>query len=90
VLVAVAAEVVAAEYSDSPVPAWTLRVFPLAWPQPVRVAWWLIVAAAALTSRLLLARLALRPQRWVSGVIVAPFLIFAAGVALGADWATWH
>ncbi len=91
-LAAVAVEVVAAEYSESPVPAWAVGVVPLTWPQPVRVLWWLIVAAAALTSRLLLARLGLgpKPRRWVTVAMVAPFVMIAAGVAFGADWATWH
>ncbi|MGH9010756.1 MAG: hypothetical protein ACRDYF_13045 [Acidimicrobiia bacterium] len=23
-------------------------------------------------------------------ITVAPFVLFAAGIAVGADWATWH
>ncbi|MGH9039975.1 MAG: hypothetical protein ACRDZ3_07080 [Acidimicrobiia bacterium] len=90
VLVAVGLEVVSGLNANSPVPAWAEKVAPLAWPQPARVAWWLVVAGAAAAFRLLLGRAGIPQRRFVLVVSVAPFLVFAAGVAVGADWATWH
>lgn len=90
VLGAIAAEVVGGEYANSRVPAWAERVFPITWPQPVRVAWWLAVAGAALGYRVLLHRIGLRQRAWVVVASVVPFVVFAGGVAAGADWATWH
>ena len=90
VVLALVAEVVASLYADSRVPSWAVRVFPLAWPQPVRVVWWLAVAAAALGYRVMMGRLGIPQRRWVVVISVAPFVIFAAGIAIGADWATWH
>lgn len=63
---------------------------PLAWPQPVRVAWWLAVATAMLVFRVLLGRAGFPQRRSVVVLSTAPFVIFAAGIAIGADWATWH
>lgn len=90
VLLAVMLEVVSGRYANSPVPAWAYKVAPLAWPQPVRVAWWLMVAAAMLVFRVLLGRAGFPQRRFVVVVSAAPFVIFAAGIAFGADWATWH
>jgi hypothetical protein len=90
VLAAIAAEVVGGLYANSPEPAWTERLFPLAWPQPVRVVWWSVVGAAALGYRLILHRIGIRQRTWVVVLSVVPFVVFAAGVAVGADWATWH
>lgn len=90
VVVAVVAEVVAGEYAFTPVPAWAERVFPLTWPQPVRIGWWLAVAAAALGYRVILHRIGIRQRPWVVVLSVAPFLVFAGGIATGAWWATWH
>lgn len=90
VIWAVIAEIVAGASANSQVPAWADKVFSLAWPQPVRVVWWLAVAAAALGFRIALHRLGAR-QRWlVTAIGVIPFVVFAAGIAVGADWATWH
>lgn len=89
-LFAVALEVLAGAAANSTVPAWVTWVVPLAWPQYVRVVWWLAVAAAALAFRLSLRRLGLRQRSWIVVVSVAPFVIFAAGIAFSADWATWH
>jgi hypothetical protein len=86
---ALALEVVSGTYANSSVPDWAEWV-PLAWPQPLRVAWWLTVAAAAFGFRWSLARLELRPSRVVTVLTVAPFVAFATGIAVGADWATWH
>jgi hypothetical protein len=90
VLAAIAAEVGGGLYANSPVPAWTDRAFPISWPQPVRVAWWLAVAGAALGYRLILRRIGIRQRAWVVVISVGPFVVFAAGVASSADWATWH
>lgn len=86
---AVALEVVSSSYANSTVPDWAHWV-PLAWPQPLRVAWWLVVAAGAAGFRWSLGRLGLRPSRVVTALTVAPFVAFAVGIGVGADWATWH
>lgn len=90
VLFAVALEVVSGLNANSPVPAWADQVAPLAWPRPARVAWWLVVAAAMGAFRVLVGRAGIPQRRLVVVVSVAPFVLFAAGVAVGADWATWH
>lgn len=90
VLGAVALEVIGGLYANSPVPAWTEGVFPLSWPQPVRVVWWLAVGTAALGYRMILHRIGICQRPWVVVLSVAPFVVFAVGVAVGADWATWH
>jgi hypothetical protein len=54
------------------------------------VLWWLVVAAAALGYRLSMHRLGIRQRPLVVALSVAPFVAFAAGIALSADWATWH
>ncbi len=63
---------------------------PLTWPQPVRVAWWLAVGGSAAAFRISLRRLGLPARRSADAATVAPFLLFAGGIAFGADWATWH
>jgi len=63
---------------------------PLTWPQPVRVAWWLAVAGSAAAFRMSLRRLGLPARRSADVLTVAPFLLFAGGIAFAADWATWH
>lgn len=83
---AVILEVISGQYANSAVPGWA-RWVPLAWPQPLRVLWWLAVAAGFRWS---LQRIGLRPSRVVTVCTVVPFLAFAAGIGLGADWATWH
>lgn len=88
-IAAVVLESISGQYANSPTPGWAHWV-PLAWPQPLRVVWWLVVAVAASGFRWSLHHLGLRPNRVVTVCIVAPFLVFAAGVGAGADWATWH
>lgn len=90
VLAAVTIEVLAGSAANSPAPSWATWVVPLAWPQYIRVVWWLAVAVAALTFRLSLRRLGIRQRPWLVVLSVAPFVAFAAGIALSADWATWH
>lgn len=86
---AVTLEVVSSSYANSSVPGWAEWV-PLAWPQALRVLWWLVVAASAGVFRWTLGRLGLHPNRLVTALTVAPFVAFAMGIAVGADWATWH
>lgn len=90
VLCAVALEVAAGAAANSSWPSWATWVVPLTWPQPVRVVWWLVVAAAALSFRLNLRHLGFRQPPWLIAASVGPFVAFAGGVAFGADWATWH
>lgn len=90
VVTAVVLEVVAGRAANSSVPSWAVGLFPISWPQPARVGWWLAVAIAALGFRLSLARLGLGGGRAITVATVAPFVILAGGVAFGADWATWH
>lgn len=88
-IAAVVLEAISGQYANSSTPAWAHWV-PLAWPQPLRVAWWLVVAAATAGFRWSLRHVGIRANRVVTACIVAPFLVFAAGVGVGADWATWH
>lgn len=90
VVAAVLLEVIGGQNANSPHPSWAERVVPLAWPQPIRVLWWLLIAAAAGAYRTLLNRAGLTQRRAVTLVIVLPFVLFAAGIATGAEWATWH
>lgn len=86
---AVAVELTASLWANSEVPGWA-ELVPIAWPQGLRVVWWVLVAAAALTYRRSLARVGLPQHRTMTVLTVAPFLVFAAGIAVGAEWATWH
>lgn len=90
VLMAVVTEMVSGAWANSPVPAWAERVAPLAWPAPARVVWWVAVAAAAAGFRAAEAVAGIRRSRWVVAASVVPFIAFAAGIAAGAPWATWH
>lgn len=88
---AVLVEALAGAAADSPERGWATRLVPLAWPQPARVIWWLIVATAAAGHRLLLDRAGDRPPRWwIAAAVAAPFVVFAGGIAAGAQWSTWH
>lgn len=86
---AVGLEVAAGGSANSAVPGWA-HLVPLAWPPAARVLWWLAVAAAALTFRVGLRRVGIPTHRFADVFSVAPFLVFAAGIGMGADWATWH
>lgn len=90
VAAALVLEVLGGMAANSTVPAWATYAVPLAWPQPLRVLWWLVVAGAALGFRVALHRLGFRQRRMVVTASVVPFVVFAAGIAVGADWATWH
>lgn len=89
VLLAIVLELVGGSFANSPVPAWA-HVAPIAWPTGLRVLWWLAVAAAAGLFRLGLHRLGHRQRPVIVVASIAPFLVFASGIAAGADWATWH
>ncbi|MDP9386475.1 MAG: redoxin domain-containing protein [Actinomycetota bacterium] len=90
VIAAMSAEVLASAASAGAVPAWASLLVPPSWPVPARVVWWLAVAGAALVFRLSLHSLGFRQRPTVVALSSVPFLVFAAGIAAGADWATWH
>lgn len=90
VAVAVVAEMVGGQLANSPVSAWAEDVAPIAWPQPARVAWWLAVAGAAAAFRLGERQAGIVRHPLVIVASVVPFLAFAVGIAIEADWATWH
>lgn len=90
VLLAVALEVAGGQLANTPVPAWTERLAPIAWPAPARVVWWLAVAAAAAAYRYGERVAGIHRNPLVVALSVLPFVVFAAGVAAGADFATWH
>lgn len=89
VVLAVVLEVVGGSHASSPVPDWA-GVVPIAWPGWLRVAWWTAVATAAGSFRIALHRLGHRQRPAVVVASIAPFLLFAGGIATGAEWATWH
>lgn len=91
VLLAVVLEAVAGQAANSPEPGWAAGLVPLTWPQPLCVLWWLLVGAAAAGHRYSFARAGIVPHRSLPPLVyAAPFVLFAAGVAAGASWATWH
>ncbi len=90
VVLAILLEVLGGLAANSEVPDWAASIVPLGWPRVLRVGWWLLVAGTAAAYRLLLARAGLRQSRWATVASVAPFVVFAAGIASGAGWATWH
>lgn len=83
-------EVVGSMGANSEVPDWTRGLLPVARPRLVRVGWWLAVALAAGGYRILLARAGLPQSPWVTAASMTLFVLFAAGIAAGAEWATWH
>lgn len=89
VLAAVALEVLGSAWANSPAPDWAV-VVPLAWPTPARVAWWLVVAGAAAAFHVGVRRSGHRGHPVVGTLTVAMFVVFAVGIASGAEWATWH
>jgi hypothetical protein len=88
-MAAVVLEITGGANANSPVSGWA-HLVPLSWPQWARVAWWLVVAGAAAVFRLGLRRVGMPARRLADAVAVAPFLAFAGGIAVGAEWATWH
>jgi len=90
VFLAVALEVLGGQYSNSEVPAAARFVVPLAWPQAVRALWWVLVGSAAAGYRYAEHRAGIRRNPVVIAASVAPFFVFAGGVAAGASFSTWH
>lgn len=60
------------------------------WPAPLRVLWWTIATVGVFAANRGLAHMAGSPRRVSTAVAVAPFVTFTIGIALGAEWATWH
>jgi hypothetical protein len=60
------------------------------WPVALRVSWWLVAAVGVHLANRGLARATGRSRRVITGVTVVPFVAFAFGIAIGAEWATWH
>lgn len=90
VLGAVVLEVLSGQAANSFSTARFEDVVPLGWPAPLRVAWWLLVAAAAVAHRRLLHPSPSRGQQVLTAVVASPFVAFACGIAAGAGWSTWH
>ncbi len=90
VLFAVVLEVVSGQAANSENPGWVYGLVPLTWSPPARVTWWLLVAAAAWGHRYYVVRAGLGSGRWLGALLAAPFVLFAAGIAAGASWSTWH
>lgn len=90
VIAAVAAEVAAGAASAGVSPPWARLLIPLSWPAPARSIWWLAVAGAAFVFRLALHRLGFRQRPTLVALSTIPFVVFAVGIAAGAEWATWH
>lgn len=90
VLLAVGLEFASGQAANSPEDARYATLVPLGWPQPVRVLWWLLVAGAAASHRLLLdTRVSVR-RRLLAALAATPFALFALGIAFSASWSTWH
>lgn len=68
-------------------PGWLVAV---AWPQPVRIVWWLAAAAGAWALTRGLAHANGRRGWLLSVVVTAPFAVFAVGIAAGTQWTAWH
>ena len=89
VVLAIVLELIGGTYANSPVPTWA-EIVPIVWPPALRVVWWLAVAAAAGLFRLGLDRLGIPQRPLIVVASVVPFVVFAAGIAVGADFSTWH
>lgn len=90
VFLAVALEFIGGQYANSRVPDAAEWLVPLAWPQAARVVWWLGVASAAAAFRYAERQAGIRRHPLVILASVAPFAIFAVGIAVGASFSTWH
>ena len=90
VLGAVGLELVSGQAANSPSEAAYQPFVPLGWPAPARVAWWMLIAGAAATHRLLLDTLTGRARQVTAIAAAAPFAVFATGIAFGSSWSTWH
>jgi len=90
VLLAVALELVSGQAANSPEDTRWGPFVPLGWPQPVRVGWWVLIAMAAATHRLLLDERSGSRRRFLAAIAATPFAVFASGVTMGTSWSTWH
>lgn len=63
---------------------------PSGWPMAIRVAWWLLAAAGTVVANRGLAVATGRSRRVATAVTALPFIAFAVGIAVGAEWTTWH
>jgi len=68
-------------------PGWLVTI---AWPTPLRVLWWLAAAAGSIAWNVGIARANGRSRRLVTVITATPYVAFAVGVAVGAEWSTWH
>lgn len=90
VFLAVGLELLAAQYSNSPVPDAARWLVPLAWPQAVRVLWWTLVTLAAAGFRYAEYRAGIRRHPLIVIGSTVPFAVFSIGIAFGASFSTWH
>lgn len=89
-LLVLALEFLGSFLGDAPASDYPGWLVPIAWPTPVRVLWWLMGSAGAFATSRGLDHVTGR-RRLLRGLLVAsPFVIFAIGIATGAEWATWH
>lgn len=90
VIGAVLLEMLSGQGANSPITSRFESAVPLGWPAPLRVLWWLAVAAAAVAHRALLHPSRNLRNRVLATAVASPFVAFAVGIGVGADWATWH
>lgn len=60
------------------------------WPTPVRIVWWSAATVGAFLANRGLAHVTGSPRRVATALAVLPFAAFTIGIAIGAEWATWH
>lgn len=60
------------------------------WPTPVRVVWWAIATVGVFAANRGLAHTTGSSRRVATAAAVVPFMAFTIGIALGAEWSTWH
>ena len=89
-LVAVTLELLGSLLGDSPSTSYPGWLVPVGWSTPLRVAWWLSASAGAAAASHGLAQATGDPRAVRTVLVATPFAVFAAGIMLGASWATWH
>ena len=60
------------------------------WPTPLRVVWWTAATVGVVMANRGLARMTGSPRRLATTLAAVPFATFTLGIAIGAEWATWH
>lgn len=60
------------------------------WPTPLRVLWWTLATVGVFTANRGLAHVMGSSRRVATALAVLPFAVFTLGIALGAEWSTWH